>query len=65
MYYDEPLECVESLKYIGLEVPSNYTWNEYATCLLEGERDHSIHLRSHVIIDNLSFGSSRNTFLTL
>ena len=35
MYNNEPLECVESFKYLGLEVPSNHRWNECATCRLE------------------------------
>ena len=35
MYNNEPLECVESFKYLGLEVPSNHKWNECATRRLE------------------------------
>ena len=35
MYNNEPLECVESFKYLGLEVPSNHRWNECATRRLE------------------------------
>ena len=31
MYTNEPLETMESFKYIGLEVPSNQRWKEYAT----------------------------------
>ena len=36
MYNNEPLECVESFKYLGLEVPSNHRWNECATRRLKG-----------------------------
>ena len=32
---NEPLECVESFKYLGLEVPSNHRWNECDTRRLE------------------------------
>ena len=39
MYNNEPLECVESFKYLGLEVPSNHRWNECATCHLESEKE--------------------------
>ena len=35
IYNNEPLECVESFKYLGLEVPSNHRWNECATRRLE------------------------------
>ena len=35
MYYNEPLECVESFKYFGLEVLSNHRWNECASRCLE------------------------------
>ena len=35
MYNNEPLECVESFKYLGPEVPSSHRWNECATCRLE------------------------------
>mgnify|MGYP000698120891 CR=1 FL=1 len=31
MYNNEPLECVENFKYLGLEVPSIHRWNECAT----------------------------------
>ena len=31
MYNNDPLECVESFTYLGLEVPSNHRWNECAT----------------------------------
>mgnify|MGYP000329522522 CR=1 FL=1 len=30
IYNNEPLECVENFKYLGLEVPSNHRWNECA-----------------------------------
>ena len=35
MYNNEPLDCVESFKYLGLQVPSNHRWNECATHRLE------------------------------
>ena len=35
MYNNDPLECVESFTYLGLEVPSNHRWNECATRRLE------------------------------
>ena len=35
MYNNELLECVESFKYLGLEVPSNHRWNECDTRRLE------------------------------
>ena len=35
LYNNEPLEYVESFKYLGLEVPSNHRWNECATRRLE------------------------------
>jgi hypothetical protein len=38
MYKNEPLECVESFKYLGLEVPSNYRLNECATRHLEASK---------------------------
>ena len=38
MYNSEPLECVESFKYLGLEVPSNYRWNECATHRVEANK---------------------------
>ena len=39
IYNNEPLECVESFKYLGLEVPSNHRWNECAArCLEAGKR---------------------------
>ena len=31
MYNNEPLKCVESFKYLGLDVCSNYRWNECVT----------------------------------
>ena len=38
MYNNEPLECVESFKYHGLEVPSNHRWNECATRHIEARK---------------------------
>ena len=35
IYNNESLECVESFKYLGLEVPSNHRWNECATLRFE------------------------------
>ena len=35
VYNNEPLDCVESFKYLGLEVSSNHRWNECATRCLE------------------------------
>ena len=35
MYNNEPLDCVESFKYLGIEVFSHYRWNECVTRHLE------------------------------
>ena len=35
MYNNQPLECVQSFKYLGLEAPSNHRWNECVTHRLE------------------------------
>ena len=63
MYNNEPLECVESFKYISLEVPSNHRWNECAIRRFEGGNEHIMHLRTHAIMEKLSVGSSRNTLV--
>ena len=55
----------ESLKYLGLEVPSNHRWNECATRQLKVVSDHTMHLRTHAILEILRVGSSRNIFSTL
>ena len=38
MYNNEPLKCVESFKYLGLEVLSNHRQNECATRRLEARK---------------------------
>ena len=39
MYNTEPLEIMESFKYLGLEVHSNHKWDECSTrCLEAGKR---------------------------
>ena len=64
MYNKEPLELVESFEQLGLEIPSNYRWNECTTRHLEVGRERIMHLRTHAIMEKLIVGSSRNTFLT-
>ena len=34
MYNNNPLETMESFKYLGLEVPLNHRWNECVALLL-------------------------------
>ena len=61
-----PLECVESFKYLGLEVPSNHKWNECATRRLEaGKRAYYAFENMYAILGILNVGSSRNIFSTL
>ena len=38
IYDIEPLETMESFKYLGLKVPSNHRWNECAT-LFKGKKE--------------------------
>ena len=38
MYNNEPLECVKSLKYLGLEVPLNHKWNKCTTNCLDARK---------------------------
>ena len=63
MYNKEPLELVESFEQLGLEIPSNYRWNECTTRHLEVGRERIMHLRTHAIMEKLSVGSSRNTLV--
>ena len=46
MYNNEPLECVESFKYLGREVSLNYRQNEYVVRHLEYEK------RAYYAIEN-------------
>ena len=63
IYNNEPLKCVESFKYLVLEVPSNYRWNECVTHRIE-EGKRAYYAFENTRLEILSVGSSRNIFST-
>ena len=65
MYNNEPLECMESFKYLGLEFPSSHRWMNVLLAAWRRENEHIVHLKTHAIMEILSVGPSRNTFSTL
>ena len=65
MYSNELFEIMKSFKDLGLEVPSNYRWNEYATHLLEvGEKAYDA-FETYVMVGKLNSEFLRNVISTL